>query len=627
MSQLQHHAKRLLCAAIGIALAGQAVAQDVPTDFRSAVNQAVNSNPRVTAEYYNFEASRESERAARGGYLPSVDLSSEIGREQRDTPLVDLGSYTRDATRFTVTQMLFDGFETRNTVATRNFEKLSQYYNLRSISEAVGLEAAQAYLDTLRFQQLVTFAEDNYVYHRQIYNRIQERASGGVSQGVDLQQAEARIALAESNLVTELQNLHDVRARYQRVIGDLPAEGLSMPTLPDALIPALRGAALDVAYSRSPVINAAIENLRASQEFLNARNAPFMPRIDLRYRNEVEHDTDGFDGTYDEEAIELVMNYNLFRGGSDSARKREAYALYNAAMEERKQACINVRQETMIAFNDIQALTEQVQLLERNLASQDQTRRAYQDQFDIGQRTLLDLLDSQNEFFDTQRAYITAQTNLIAARAETLANMGLLLAALELDGLNAEQIEALKLDFSRDPDDENAQPLCPPEPPPGIDIDRASLFDRLDKRAANGGGATEESKAALAAMASGSSTFVPAGSNMYEAEVDVTFAIDSAEITSEFDEEIRRAGAFLREHPDVEAIIEGHTCNMGEESYNEWLSQQRADAVRSKLVEDYGVDPAQVVAVGRGEGAPKADNSTAEGRERNRRVEIVLSAN
>jgi adhesin transport system outer membrane protein len=488
MSWLNRYAKRLLPAAVGVALAGQVVAQGAPADFRSAINQAVNTNPRVSAEYYNFEAARESERAARGGYLPSVDLSSEIGREQRDTPLVNLGSYTRDATRFTVTQMLFDGFETRNTVATRNFEKLSQYYNLRSISETVALEAAQAYLDTLRFQQLVEYAEDNYVYHRQIYNRIRERARGGVSQGVDLQQAEARIALAESNLVTELQNLHDVQARFQRIIGGLPADDLSMPTLPDTLIPELRTAALEVAYSRSPVINASIENLRASQEFVNARNAPFMPRIDLRYRNEVEHDTDGFDGTYDEEAIELVLNYNLFRGGADSARKREAYALYNAAMEERKQACINVRQETMIAFNNIRALTEQVQLLKRNLESQDQTRRAYKDQFDIGQRTLLDLLDSQNEFFDTQRAYITAQTNLIGARAETLANMGLLLAALELDGLNAEEIEALKLDFSRDPDDDNAQPLCPPEPPPEIDIDRATLFDRLDQRAANGGG-------------------------------------------------------------------------------------------------------------------------------------------
>jgi outer membrane protein, adhesin transport system len=82
-------------------------------DFKSAVTQAVMTNPRVNAAWYNFEATREAQRAAKGGYFPSVDLSAEIGREERETPLVDLGSYTRDATRFTITQMLFDGFATR----------------------------------------------------------------------------------------------------------------------------------------------------------------------------------------------------------------------------------------------------------------------------------------------------------------------------------------------------------------------------------------------------------------------------------------------------------------------------------------------------------------------------------
>jgi outer membrane protein, adhesin transport system len=106
------------------------------------------------------------------------------------------------------------------------------------------------------------------------------------------------------------------------------------------MIPELRSAALNLAYEKSPEINAAIENLRASQADLNRTNAPFMPRVDLRYRNEVEHDTDGLDGRYDEEAIELVLNYNLFRGGADSARKREFYNRYNSAMEERKQACL-----------------------------------------------------------------------------------------------------------------------------------------------------------------------------------------------------------------------------------------------------------------------------------------------
>jgi hypothetical protein len=73
-------------------------------------------------------------------------------------------------------------------------------------------------------------------------------------------------------------------------------------------------------------------------------NAPMMPRVDLRYRDERDHDTDGFDGRFDEEAIELVFSYNLFRGGADRARKRESYNRYHSAIEERKQACLPERQ-------------------------------------------------------------------------------------------------------------------------------------------------------------------------------------------------------------------------------------------------------------------------------------------
>ena len=559
-----------LAAAVGIAAAtafGQSeapVGMDTVTDFRSAVTQGVMTNPRVVAEWYNFEATREAERGARGGYLPSVDLYSEWGREDRETPLIDLGDYSRDATRFSITQMLFDGFATRDEVARLGYAKLSRYYDFKRASEEIALEAAAAYLDTVKYQKLVQFAEDNYIVHKNVYEKIEERTGGGVSQGVDLEQAAARVALAESNLVTEITNLHDVMTRFHRVVGSMPGEGLALPTVPAGQIPELRESALRMAYQRSPVINAAIENLRSSQEALNATNAPMMPRLDLRYRNEVEHDTDGLDGRFDEEAIEVVVSYNLFRGGSDSARKREFYNLYNAAIEERKQACLNVRQEVTIAFNDVEALERQVEVLQRNLMAQDKTRRAYRDQFDIGQRTLLDLLDSQNEYFDTQRAHTSAMTDLAAAQARTLANMGLLLASMDMDGLKADKIAELDLDFSRDSDDENAQALCPQATPLPAAVDRDALFARLN---ASADPLTPEaaaaSAAALAGLAAGSDRYRVVDGELVYLEVDVQFDFNSSIISSAYDDQVALAAELLRENAGVRATVEGHTDSSG----------------------------------------------------------------
>lgn len=574
------------------------------SSFDQAITQAVLTSPRVNADWYNFEATREAQSVARGGYYPSVDVNAEVGREQRDTPLIDTGSYTRDATRLSITQMLFDGFQTREEVARLGYAKLSRYYDLQRSSQEIALEAAEAYLDVLRYQNLVTFAEQNYVVHRQIYDKIAERTGGGVSQGVDLEQAESRIALAESNLLTEATNLHDVRVRFQRIIGDLPADELAMPSVPTGMIPELRASALNLAYEQSPEINAAIENLRSTQSALNATNAPMMPRVDLRYRNEIEHDTDGFDGRFDEEAIELVLSYNLFRGGSDSARKREYYNRYNAAIEERKQACLNVRQNVMIAFNDTRVLQDQVVFLDRSQLAQDKTRRAYNDQFDIGQRTLLDLLDSQNEYFDTQRAYISARADLMISQASTLSNMGLLLAAMDVDGLNAEKIKDLNLELGRG-DDENGQPLCPPEAPEAIEIDGDAIFAELT-------GASDRYRSV--------------GASKVALELQVQFELNSSVIASSFDSEIANAAAFLKENPGVTAAVEGHTDTTGSPAYNQWLSDRRAANVRNMLVEEHGINPEQVTAVGYGPDRPAADNETLAGRKSNRRVELVLSA-
>ena len=602
----QMNRKHALLAALVLTMgAAVSTANAVPVSgFNEAITQSVLTSPRVNADWYNFEATREAQSVARGGYYPSVDVNADIGREERDTPLIDTGKYTRDATRLSITQMLFDGFATRDDVARLGYAKLSRYYDLQRSSQEVALEAAQAYLDVARYQKLVTFAEQNYVVHRQIYDKIAERTSGGVSQGVDLEQAESRIALAESNLLTEATNLHDVRVRFQRIVGDLPAEELDMPSVPTGMIPELRSSALNVAFEQSPEINSAIENLRSAQSGLNATNAPMMPRIDLRYRNEVEHDTDGFDGRFDEEAIELVLSYNLFRGGSDSARKREYYNRYNAAIEERKQACINVRQNVMIAFNDARVLEDQVIYLDRSQLAQDKTRRAYNDQFDLGQRTLLDLLDSQNEYFDTQRAYVEARADLLISQASTLANMGLLLAALDVDGLNTEKIKELKLDLARG-DDENGQPLCPGEAPAAIEIDGDAIFARLTGT---------------------SNRYRSVGKSKVALELQVQFELNSSVISNGFDNEFTNAATFLKENPDVTAVVEGHTDTSGSPEYNQWLSDRRAANVRTMLVEEHGINPAQVTALGHGQDQPVADNGTMAGRESNRRVELILSA-
>lgn len=472
---------RLFAASALIVSTVQASAGDSVRTYGEAISSALDSNPAVVAAFYNFEAAREGQTRLEGGLYPSVDLNADIGRESRETPLNDFGEYDRDAVRLSITQLLFDGFQTLDEARAQGHIKLARYHDFNSTAQTVALEATNAYLQTVKFQSLVEYAEENYVFHRQIFDKIAERVEAGRDEGVNLEQATARMALAESNLLTEVTNLYDTRTEFQRVVGAIPAETLPMPHLPTGALPAMQTEALQSAIRNNPEIKRAAQEVIASAKQYDASRGPMYPRLDLRYRNEQSNNIDGFRGQYDLQAIELVLTYNLYRGGSDSARRRELSNQYYSAIENHKQACLDVRREISIAFNNVRALEQQVQYLEQQLDAQDKTRRAYGDQFDRRKRTLLDLLDSQNEYFNTQRALLSARADLVSAQAAVMAELGILTSTLDAEGFNADKLSGVHAEAARQ---NEAQPVsCAADVVPTITIDQEAIFRRLNARA------------------------------------------------------------------------------------------------------------------------------------------------
>ena len=253
----------------------------VISNFEQAITETVIENPEVKATWYDFEAAREQQRVASGNYRPRLDLNGEVGRERSETPSSPYDSYDRDSANLTLTQMLFDGFETKNEVERLGYAKLSKFYEIKQASERSALETGQSYLDVLRYQGLLVLAKENYVNHKNIYDDIKQRADAGISRRVDLEQASGRLALSESNLLTEVTNLHDVSVRFQRLTGRLPAQTLDAVVLPTEFISADTQTVLERAYAASPVINSAIENLRAAQSELKVANAAYMPKFSI----------------------------------------------------------------------------------------------------------------------------------------------------------------------------------------------------------------------------------------------------------------------------------------------------------------------------------------------------------
>ncbi len=240
-------------------------AQAAPVTLQDAVKQAIVGNPDVQARWHDFTASREEQDVARGNYYPRVDMSMGIGRENLTAPNQPSTEYNRHGATLSLSQMLYDGFSTREEVSRLAYAKLTRYYELLDATETTALDATKAYLDVLRYRELSRLAQENLAQHDQYFRQIQQRTQAGVGRRVDLEQAGGRLALAQSNLLTEASNLHDVSARYLRVVGDLPPGEMIAPALLDQGIPPSVEEALKLAYQGSPAFNAAIENVRSAQ--------------------------------------------------------------------------------------------------------------------------------------------------------------------------------------------------------------------------------------------------------------------------------------------------------------------------------------------------------------------------
>ena len=583
-------------------------AQTLPEPMIQAARKAVATNPEVQARWHGFLAASNERDVARAGYFPQIDLRASTGRETRVTPVQSFGTYNFNGTQLTLNQMLFDGFFTPNEVKRLGYAKLTRYYELAEASETAALEAVRAYADVLRYRELTDAATQNYIEHKQITGLVEERSKSGVGRGVDVEQAVGRLALAESNLLTELTNLQNVSARYLRIVGEKPP--VTLPVLPDKFAIGTMPTSTDVlmrdGLSNSPTLNAAFENVRAFKTAIDTRKSAYYPRLDLRaYQNRDRNQTTfGVPGRTRVEGVELLLTYNLFRGGADTARERQAVELHEQARDLQEKACRDVRQTLSIAYSDVKSLSEQLRYLDQHRLSTEKSQQAYRQQFDLGQRTLLDMLNSQNEYFEANRAYISARHNLIVAQARTLSGMGQLVSSMNVNRVDMPSLQ--------DAGQDRAGRLDPSELCPTDD----SVLESMEKIKA---GLVIPVRTRVVAPPSS----IPPASKISLA-ADTTFDFNKAVLKADGKNKLDALADSLKGVAVDVVIVVGHTDSVGSDAYNQRLSLARANSVKSYLVSK-GMVSERIRTEGRGESQPVADNSTEEGRARNRRVEIQVT--
>jgi outer membrane protein, adhesin transport system len=410
------------------------------TSIEDSIQAALETNPDVGVVAADREAIDQELRQARAEYLPSIDVRGAAGPEYTDSPATrrrrdgNDGSQTllRLESQLTLTQMLFDGFATQSEVERQIARIDSASYRVQEAAEFIALDAVEAHLDVLRNQALVELAGENVEQHQRILGQVRQLEDQGAGSLGDVRQAESRRAEAQSSLAVAVGNLRDAEAFYLAVVGVAPMD-LELGTVPAFALPESPDASAAVASVSSPTVLIANADIDVAKAELRGSRAGYYPNLDLELGAGAGDSLDGIEGRDVSAQALVVLRYNLFRGGADIAREREAFLRIKEAREGLRVAQRDAEQQARVAYNALMTARARVEALSDGVDAQRSTRDIYAQQFDLGQRGLLDLLDSENELFVSRSNLVTAEFTERFAVYRVLAVIGTLLDTLEID--------------------------------------------------------------------------------------------------------------------------------------------------------------------------------------------------
>ncbi len=592
--------------------------------LEEVVRQTLSTNPDVLEKINTRLAVDQEVRQAKAGYYPSIELNAGIGREKSDNPTTRAGGYdwrslTRKELGATLSQPLYAGGAISNEVARQTERANSRAYSMHATAEQIALRTTEVYLEVLRRQELIRLAQDNLASHEKTYEQVSSRSASGIGRGVDVDQARSRLLLAKSNLMAEESNLREAEINYYRVVNAAP-NNLTAPSAPFDKIPETLPGAVKYAVENHPVLKAAAADIEAAKEQHDVAKAPYFPRLNLELGASKNEDLSGVEGDNNTLSAMIRMRYNIYAGGKDKARRAQTFHQIDEAKEIRNHACRQVVEGMRLSWNAYKTTDAQTIYLRQRLESTLSARDNYRSQFNLGQRSLLDLLDSENEVFGASKEFTNAEFDRLFSSYRVMAGEGKLLSTLMVE-----------LPPEAQPLTDNVPAInCVPEFP-AQQVPYAIPLGPAPKVTMAPPPPMRPSQIVVERIVEVPGAPVVIEKNMppvilerLTLEAGALFDSNKSEIKPAGKVELDELSVKLGKIKHIGGVeIVGHTDSQGSDAHNKSLSLRRAEAVSEYLV-SRGISRDLLTVNGMGEDVPVATNKTEEGRASNRRVEVNI---
>lgn len=401
--------------------------QQAGWSLNEVIARSLETNPQYSRVAKNTRATKEELNQAKAGYYPSLDLRADTGWARTDNRLIGgNNSLYRNSAGLTLTQLLYDGGATPAEINRQKGRVDSAIHRAGETAEFTALDITQAFLEVMRQRELLQIANTNVAAHTRILDNIRTGARGGTVTDGDLSQAEARLAQARTTAVATQEALNLANASFARATGQMPAT-LVFPNVPRDALPATLDDAINMAKANNPTLAIANSDIKTAEAEADGSDSTLYPRFDLEANASTGNNLNGIRGHNSGQSVLGVMRWNLYRGGADMARKREFANRLEESRDAYADTARRIEKDIRDTWAGMQSASDRANQFKQQAAENQKVAGVYMDQFSLGRRTLLDLLDSNNELFVSRSNYINAMYTEAFAVYRMLALEGKLL--------------------------------------------------------------------------------------------------------------------------------------------------------------------------------------------------------
>lgn len=598
------------------------------------LQDVLETNPDIIEAKGIYRATVSERSIAKSGYYPTIGAEVSAGPEVTDGYSTDYESEEYLATRAVIyaRQNLFKGGETKNFVAETDARILAAAWDVVTIANRVYLDVVEAYINVLKMRKLLQISGENVMTQEQILGQVSEKAEAGFTKISDLANSKARLSLAKGNYISAQQDLNHALVKFHRQFGRiLTAEQFVAPE-PSFKFPETVEDNVDFAFRNHPALKVAEYNIHARKSGYERSKGAYWPTLDLELQGEFTNDFDGNDGDEVQCSAMLKLGYIFWDGGVRSGEKGKKYQYllkeYQRAYIERR----NVNQAVRLAWNIDQAEKAKKGFLDDHVVESNETLEAFKEEYHLGKRTLLDILNMENEYSAAKVANAESIYNDLTAYYRISQATGVLihefdtalLKELELPTEKPYDLEPYEKDILNPDRDTDVVKDT------GDQCDNSAQGSQVQPFGCTG---DVTKKIGYSSPDSLSPYIIPEGAALNidktkdEQSIDLNtihFHYNSAELTDEALLILEAVAKQLNDAADYAIEVIGHTCDLGSNEYNQSLSEARAASVVAELKRQ-GVKAERLSSSGRGEIEPVADNSTEDGKAKNRRTEFKLT--